>query len=377
MMTLKKLTALLGALVMMLTMAGCSSTTAKGSSSKASTTAKAAKPSPGKVKLKSYEFPEFLSGNKKPDMLSNVVYTSFDPKNVVREITDQPFEGYECTQLIDDTLYVYKQGKHCGLLSRDGEVILEAENYAEITPCAPNMLALSRDKENNLPDDHAYYQLTGEVRVVNASEFDIDALSIASSPKELSEPVQDPEAETPMVYDVMMPDGTKLGEAAGMTGWDSVTETDLTQLQTEKTFSRCYSVTKDTDKYVIGIDKFGNYTIFGGVYGYVRLKVGEDYGECYILSGEDHSELEQMISYFGASSSAVVPSSDTGLDYIQLELATGRPDSRTVTVSADGFCLTDNNSGEQAANKYFTKLDKESFVSLVQWVDQVLSQEYE
>ena len=66
-----------------------------------------------------------------------------------------------------------------------------------------------------------------------------------------------------------------------------------------------------------------------------------------------------------------------GGDYAHRLETSGSDEITTMTLSADGYCLTDHSPvGEQQVNKYFSLLDKESFVSLVQWVDQVLSEEY-
>ena len=51
---------------------------------------------------------------------------------------------------------------------------------------------------------------------------------------------------------------------------------------------------------------------------------------------------------------------------------------QVITISSDGYCFTDNTAVSDSAvdNKYFSYLDKESFVSIVLWIEQVLSKEY-
>ena len=143
-------------------------------------------------------------------------------------------------------------------------------------------------------------------------------------------------------------------------------------------YSAYYRAEKNGEFYYICFDRFYNYTIYNGAYGYVRLKVGEGYGECYILDYDDYTELTKLIESFGETSSVKSPSKDESLDYIQLETGYGTEDVVSMTISADGYCLTDHTvTGEQQTNnKFFSILDKESFVSLVKWVDQVLSTEY-
>ena len=365
------------ALVLAVSAAGCAEDSKKGSDSAVTTTAREAKAAPGKVELKKYEFPEFLGSIKVPDMLSNAVYVSFDAGSYSQPVEEQPFEGYECTQLINDTLYVFKQGKFSGLLDMSGKVVLEADTYAEIEPCSQGMLTLSRNKELNSPDDYAYFDESGNITPAENYAYSSEDI-VTEVQSVLTEGDGDSEAVYKDIYDLKLPGGSYVTDGAGLGGWDSVEEISAESIVTSKVFSGYYRAVKDSSYYFICIDRFYNYTVYNGAYGFVRLKVGDVYGECYILDSSDYNELDQMIKSFGSSGTAQTPSSDTGLDFIQIETGLSTGEKTVITVSADGYCFTDavSTSGDQPVNKYFSKLDKESFISLVQWVDQVLSKEY-
>lgn len=373
----KKLTALICACALVMCTAACSKESTPSATVQTTTTAADSKPSAGKVELKSYEFPEFLGDIKSPDMLANPVFSSFDAKNYVTEPEKQPFEDYECTALIGDTLYVYKSDRFVGLLNKSGDVVLEADTYASITAGSDGFLVLSRDKELNSPDDHAYFDTAGNVTMSDKYEFNADSIFIRE--KQVTVPAGTGGASdtSKMVYEFVLPDGTAVSDDSGLGEFDSIEPVKIDDIDTTKVFSAYYKAVKDGAHYFVCFDKYYNFTIYNGAYGYIRLKVGEDYGECYILNGNDYTELNRMLESFGDSGSAKAPGSDQGMDFIQIELGYNSADRKQVTISADGYCLTDFlTANEQPMNKYFSRLDKESFVSLVQWVDQVLSLEY-
>lgn len=372
----KKITALLCLTAMTLCITACEGGKTGGAKTQTTTSAvEEVKTSPGKVELKTYEFPEFLEDIKLPDMLANPVYSSFDRNAYVTEPEEQPFDGYECTSVIGSVLYVFKEGKYKGLLDLNGEVIIPADTYTEITAGSYGLLVLSRDKELNSPDDHARFDDTGRVTMDPDFSYSPDNIKISERTIEAAEGTSDPAAEK-KVFDIVLPNGKAAEDGAELGSWDSVEELDIGDVDTTKVFSGYYKATKDSSYYFICIDKYYNYTIFNGAYGFVRLKVGSVYGECYILDSSHYSELNKIIKSFGQSGSVKSPSKDPALDFIQIELGTDK-DKTVITVSADGYCLTDSAAhGDQPMNKYFSRLDKESFVSLVLWVDQVLSEEY-
>lgn len=374
----KKLTALLCVCALVTCTAACAKENTASSAAQTTTTAADSKPSAGKVELKSYRFPEFFNDIKSPDMLANPVFSSFDINSYVTEVEEQPFEDYECTALIGDTLYVYKSDRFAGLLNKNGDVVLAADTYASVTAGSAGFLVLSRDKELNSPDDHAYFDEAGNITMADKYEFSAESIYIRE--KEVIVPAGSGGANetSKTVYEFVLPDGSIVSDGSNLGQFDSIEPVDMGDIDTTKVFGAYYKAFKDGFNYFVCFDKYYNFTIFNGTYGYIRLKVGEDYGECYILDGKDYTELNRMLESFGDSGSEKAPGSDQSMDFIQIELGYNSADRRQVTISADGYCLTDFlTANEQPMNKYFSRLDKESFVSLVLWVDQVLAAEYE
>ncbi|SEK19093.1 hypothetical protein SAMN05216469_10119 [Ruminococcus albus] len=360
----------------MLPLVGCSNKTGDSSGSDNASSAKETKAVADKVELKDYKFPEFLNDIKQPDSLSRPVYVSFALSEYVSEVTEQPFEGYECSQMIENSLYVFSEGKYKGLLNIKGRVVLKADTYTSISLCSPGTLMLSRDKELNAPDEYMAFNIYGTVRAVSTPEFKPDNISIEEETK--YKPVASNEDEARYkAYNLTMGDGITVGEGSAYVDWDKIESVSAQSINTSRPYNAYYRVQKGEEIYYICFDRFYNYTIYNGAYGFVRMKVGEGYGGCYILDHEDYSELNKLIESFGESGPVKSPSKDTGLDYVQIETGYGTDDIVTMTISADGYCFTEHlGSGDQQPQKYFTILDKESFVSLVKWVDQVLSEEY-
>ncbi|MBQ8967558.1 hypothetical protein [Ruminococcus sp.] len=360
-----------------LSFGSCSSDTGGDSGVNTTVSTKEPKAVPDKVELKNYKFPEFLDGKKQPDVLSSPVYVSFAASDYVTEVTEQPFEDYTCTEMIGSSLYVFEEGKFKGLLDTAGKVLLEADTYTSISPCSMGTLSLSRDKELNAPDDYVTFNGLGVITSVEPPEFRSDNITISEDMR-YKQAEGDEAEEYYKVQNMVLSDGRIVGEDTFYCEWDKVEAVTAQSINTARPYNAFYRAEKDGEYYYICFDRFYNYTIYNAAYGYIRLKVGDGYGECYILDHDDYSELMKLLDSFGETGSVRSPSKDESLDYIQIETGYGTDDVVTMTLSADGYCLTDHTSmGEtQTNNKYFTVLDKESFISLVMWVDQVLSAEY-
>lgn len=372
-----KIMALVIAGMLTLCVSGCSQSTGDDNSADFTVSTKKPEATPDKVELKNYDFPEFLNDIKQPDVLDSSVYVSFSVSDCVTELTEQPFEDYECTQMIGETLYVYSEGKFKGLLNRNGQVILAADKYTAITPCSGNILELSRDKELNAPDDYMNYAYSSVMKMDEPPEFKAENVTVSEETRFVQPQEEDEEPSYISVQNLKLADGSIVGDGTVYCDWEKIEQVSAQSINTIRPFSACYKAEKNGEHYYICFDRFYNYTVYNGAYGYVRLKVGEGYGECYIFDYDDYMELAKIIESFGETSSVKSPAKDQALDFIQLEMGYGTDDVTTVTLSADGYCLTDHTpTGEQQVNKYFTILDKESYVSLVQWVAQVLSQEY-
>lgn len=130
--------------------------------------------------------------------------------------------------------------------------------------------------------------------------------------------------------------------------------------------------------YYLVLDEYYNITVCEAAYAQIRMKIGGTYGECYILNGDHYTELNKMIKSFGREQQAVKPSKDETLDYIQIVFGICTGEQLTVTVSADGLCLTDGLTVKgQPINKYFSAYPKDAFADLVGWVGEVAASEYE
>ena len=370
------MTALLLSGMLIMSLTGCSQKKGENTGKETASSAKETKAVADKVELKNYQFPDFLNEIKQPDPLSSPVYSSFVLSDYVSTVQEQPFEDYECTEKIGNSLYVYSDGKYKGLLNGDGKVLLKADTYTSISLCKPGTLVLSRDKELNAPDEYFSYNGLGIVSPVEPPDFKSENIAVTEDTR--LKPADNEENDgSSKVYNLSVDENKIVGEGSYYIDWDKVESISAQAINTSRPYSAYYRVQKNDEIYYICFDRFYNYTVYNGAYGFVRVKVGDSFGGCYILDHDDYSELNKLIKSFGDSGQLRSPSKDTGLDYVQIETGYGTDDVVTMTVSADGYCLTDHNSSsESLPEKYFSILDKESFVSLVNWVDQVLSAEY-
>ncbi len=328
----------------------------------------------GKVELKEYSFPEFLTELEDQGTYYNVVYSSFDPSKHIEKVDNQPYQGYDCKSLIDDTLYMFAgDNGRVGLLDKNGDVVLEASEYTKIDLAADRILALYEDAESSEPSEYVRFDSRGSLSDYTAPEFDKEDILISDAYSE------DPDKAGAVLKALYLPDGASVGM-----GDESLLLLDSAVWADSSTYSdieNCKAAVRaelDDRHYLICFDPLYNYTVCETAYAAVRLKVGDVYGECTVNSYEDYYELVNMIDSFGVASGQSSPSKDHSLDFIQIETGLGSSERTQYTFSPDGYCFTDVllSDGEKAVDKYFSYLDKEDFVDLVLWVDQVLSQEY-
>lgn len=377
-----KTAALMLAAVMSVSAVGCSNSTGRNDDRQTVTTAKTTRTVADKVELKSYEFPSFLNEFNDPDMLGIQLYKSFDYNEHVSQPYVQPFEDHECSACIDDVLYVFTDNGYKGLLNSKGEELIKADTYTDIRVCSQGMLLLSRNKELNMPDDYVYFDENGGITNISEYSFNPNELKISeivlTSDGAQEEVIADEEDEPAVYYELKLPRYELKTPPDAYNFWDKLEQVSVGSIDTAKAYSAYFRAYKDNMYYIIAVDRYCNYSVFSGAYGLIRLKVGESYGESYILNYRDYDELLKMVENFGSSDSERAPGKEESTDHIQIVTGLNSGNTVTYTISADGFCLTDApGSPEQSVNRYFTLLDKESFVSLVQWVDKVLSAEYE
>lgn len=313
------------------------------------------------VKLKTYEFPQFLNELSDADVLSNIIYKSFDPSQLLVEPEKQPFEDYRCTACFAESCYIFKDGDNYGLLSSSGEILIPAEGIQRISASGADLLQIRYDDSST-----DYYRIypdgTGEF--VTVEEFSDSRISFFKHPSS-SDPAQE-------IYTLQL-DGIDIYD----TEFSSAQKVDILSLDTSKSFEAVYKVTAGKNYYYIAFDRLYNFTVFGSEYAFISLKIGGTYAECYVLDPDDYSELETLLSSFGRETSASAPSKDANEDYIQITMGLSDSKLRVYTISSDGYCLTDDRSNDsEPSNKYFTVMDPETFIDLINWVDSELSGEY-
>ena len=351
---------------------GCDKSKGDTKTTASVTTTQSANVTSGKVQLKSYNFPEFLNDIKIPDELSRKVYSSFDETKFVTEVTKQPFSDMECLSCIDGMFYTFKEGKYMGLADINGEILVEPDTYTSIEVGSSGILVLSYDKEMNTQDVFAIYGTDGSIKKLENYSFDENSFAVTENLV-----TDENKSEKEIKQYTLSVNGTLVADANGNTQWDSLKEVDMADINTTQVYKKYYKASKNGVYYYICFDRLYNYTIYEGAYAHIKLKVGESEGECYVLNYDDYSELNKIITSFGYNKNVSSPSKDKALDYIQITMGINEPSQVVFTISSDGYCLTDNISNESGIeNKYFSCLDKESFVSLVLWAEQVLSLEY-
>ncbi|MBR1422064.1 MAG: hypothetical protein IJ571_01300 [Ruminococcus sp.] len=364
---LKKITAVTAAALMAFSFTACDEDEKQDQTSSSVSIKNSSGAAKGKVVLKEYEFPAFLS-DVPMDELSKPVYTSFPAEDHYEEVIEQPFEEYKCEKLIDGVLYVYSDGGYCGLLDTEGNEVLKASLYTDIRLISNNVLELSYVGSD---DTIAYMSFSsdGDLSVFTLPETDTSKYMISDAYSD------DPEKVYKALY---LPDGSAAVTADQDMFFDSIEWISTDDIKTDKSLYASVKAVRDDMTYIISLDPFGGYTVYERAYAKVNLKIGDVYGECYINSYDDYSELTKMLDSFGRASAVSTPSKDATLDFIQLTTGLNSDTCTQITVSPDGFCFTDTLTavGDEPVNKYFSYLDKEDFVDLVLWVDQVLSQEY-
>ena len=245
------------------------------------------------------------------------------------------------------------------------------DRYTEITVVSNGILQLSYDKERNAPMQYMKYDSDGNLSDYKHKKFSTDSLYTYES--------QADDSGTNTVYSLMLPDGKNVVSSDGSDKWDSVEKISADSIATNKAYKGCCKLTKNGGIYYACFDDFYNYDIYEGAYAKVCVKVGGEYGECYLADHDDYTELVKMIDSFGNASYRTAPSKDPGLDFIQITLGLKENTKTEITISSDGYCLTDTIEAAEgeAVNKYFSYLDKEDFADLILWCDQVLAEEYQ
>ena len=354
-------------------MAGCEKKTKTESSSEVvSTTASDQSMSPSKVALKDYSFPSFLTTLEDPDLLSREVYQSFDKKKEEVAVENQLFAARSCISKIAGKIYTYSEGGFIGVLDLEGKELIKADKYTKIKPVSADTIMCSyTEKQKETADYYRIYE-NSFVTKIEKKPFSADLITIS----EYVDTDQTTGEEFKKYYLQTEP-GKNVEDPNGNYLWDSAEKCDPQKIKTEKTYHAYFKVSKSGASYYICFDEFYNYVIYEASYARIRLKIGNVSGECYVQSFDDYTELSHMVKSFGKTTAATTPDANETLDYVQITFGLNSPDQQELTISSDGWCLIDNvTHNNQPDNKYFACYDKDSFVSLVLWVDEVLSKEY-
>jgi hypothetical protein len=338
--------------------------------------------------MKTYEFPEFLSEIGSADMLSNAVYKSFDTSELLIEPEKQPFEDYKCTACFSENYYIFISGENYGLLDSSGNVLIPSENVKKITPVSVDLLQIKYDDNTT-----AYFRTmdgSGETEVIE--DFDMtriafvkqgynsdsgngngsdDGYAIGDGNGNGEDNVDSGSSETVDTYSLQI-DGNVVYDGQ----WTSVEQIDIDSVNTSHSCEAIYKAVSVSGTQFITFDKLYNFTVYDAPNGFVSLKIGGEYGECYILNSDDYSELETLISSFGSELRVNPPSKDENADYIRITLGLSDSVSQTLTVSSDGYCLVDKESEDGSGDRYFKVMSSETFIDLINWVDETLGKEY-
>lgn len=362
-MLLKKIFAAAAACACALSFAGCDKGDDSSSVASSSSVAQTESPSSAApVELKDYSFPEFLADAASDEMLISVTAVDFDPAVAQISLAESPFKSYDCKSCIFGEFYVFEEDGFIGIVNSNGNIVIDAEKYARAEPVSNCLVRLDYPAESGKGSELIRLE-DGYGTIVKAG-FDENEITVEELYDEETGKTQ---------YQLVVS-----GRADEKRIWDKLERVSPSSVQTQRNFSAIYRGVIGSRTYYVTFDDYYNITIYEAAYALVRLKVSEDYGECFIVDGDDYSELGKMIDSFGSESQLAKPSKDETLDYIQITFGLNTDEQTVITISADGFCLRDKiNSKTQPANKYFSTYSKETFVDLVNWVEEVLSQEYE
>lgn len=313
---------------------------------------------PQPVEVREYAFPEFVREENTGDMLANVINVGFDPADAVSFLGVSPFKDYNCDRCFGGRYYTYYEDDHVGILDSSGKVLLEPGKYDSAEMVSDDLVVLGYPEKSGKPDD-LFWLHDGGGEIVSREE----------AHRVLVEQITEGDSTTPQ-YSLSV--RGKVGEAL----YDSIERVEPEMIVTKGSFDCIYKASIGSRCYFLVLDEYCNITVCEAPYALVSFKAAGEYGQCYILDGDDHTELMKMIHSFGSETISVKPSKDEALDYIRIESGLFAGEKRTLTMSPDGFCLTETVSENGTVNRFFALYPKDTFVDLINWVAEVLPKEY-
>lgn len=305
-----------------------------------------------------YSYPAFLDNIDNTDTLSNVNYRSFD-ESLVSEVKSQPFEGYECLTSYPG-LYIYKQDNFVGILDSDGNVLVPADTFARAEIVSPTLVKMYLYDFND--DEFVFADISNKAEPVINDSFTFKSSNIKAAERKQED------SDRVLIY------LEANGNAVGQSGFDSVSQKDISELPEGISCKKAYTVTKDGAYYYITFDKYYNYTIYEGTYSKIDLNIAGKPGSCYIMSYEDNLEAKTLIDSFAKEDDDGIDTS--GDDYISFDFGLYGEDNYLVTLYSSGKLIS---QGIRGGSQFFlsAKVDKRCFNDLVRWVDEVVSLEYD
>ena len=361
-MLINRLTALAAACACAFCFTGCEKDGGSSAAEGGVSTVQTESPAPtAPVELKDYSFPEFLAETSPSEMLTNVTEVSFDPAKAAQKLDESPFSQYDCDTCLFGEFYTYTDHGFVGIVNSNGSEVIKAEKYIKAEPVSNTLVRLDYPADSGESSD--LIRLEEGYGTMVTGSFDEENIQIAS----IYDDINAVDQYRLIVNDRV--DETHL--------WDKLEPVDASGIVTQKSFAAVYHGVIGGRNYYITFDEYYNMTMYEAAYAFVKLKIGDEYGECYVLDGDDYSELGKMIESFGSENQSAKPSKDETLDYIQITFGLGTEEQTVVTISADGFCFREKTGAKDGPPvKYFATYSKETFVDLVNWVSEVLSQEY-
>lgn len=314
-----------------------------------------------------YSFPEFLENTDKLDRFGRLIYDSFDKRPAeVTDETETP-EGYYCDQsYLDGKLFRFWNGSQCGLTDQTGSVILE-DNYSSVEMVRSDLFRLTgTDGSISL----AKVDASGNVTLADDGScdwvFQKNQLSIEQIAVNEQENGQDKPEGTK--YALVTPDKANVYN----TYFDSIAVFPEDKLDVDCEYS--FSAHAGGSYFIILFDKYYNYTVYEGSYGSVEVSVDGKKGACDVFSHDHFMQLSSLTASFSYTSSEEVP--DKEGDYVLVTFGSDENVTAYAKFFNDGYCeITSFTEGNTGKAEY--KVSAEAFADLVDWVDKMLSSEFE
>ena len=306
--------------------------------------------------VKSCSYPAFLDSIDNTDTLSNISYRSFDA-GLISDVKSQPFEGYDCITSYPG-LYIYRQDNFVGLLDSDGNVILPADTFARAELVSPTLVKMYL---YDFDDEYVFADISNKAEPEIIESFPFKSSNIRTVER------RQEESDRVLIY------LEANGAAVGQTGYDSVSQKDISELPKSLECKKAYTVTKDGAYYIIAFDKYYNYTVYEGTYSRIDLNIAGKPGSCYIMSYEDTNEAKTLIDSFTKYENTVAEENEG--DYISFDFGLYGEDDYFVTVYSTGAYIA---QGRKNGVQFYESagVDARCFADLVRWTESVVSKEY-